>query len=157
MFPVISGMKHSPQAVPLLLRALGSLLFVAVKTQQGIPEHMLELNGSWETANASSWSVGVQKKELWLSDFQTLLENTLENTSAEVLPLKYLNYPKNYPENLFLFIKTNFPLDGFIYQGRAPLPTGFLGYLTFPSIFKEENKKKYKKRGNDCTALAALI
>lgn len=71
----------------------------------------------------------------------------LENTSAEVLPLKYLNYPKNYPENLFLFIKTNFPLDGFIYQGRAPLPTGFLGYLTFPSIFKEENKKKiYKKR-----------
>lgn len=33
--------------------ALGSLLFVAVKTQQGIPEHMLELNGSWETSNAS--------------------------------------------------------------------------------------------------------
>lgn len=60
----------------LLLGALGSLLFVAVKTQQGIPEHMLELNGSWETSNASSWSVCVEKKELWLRDFRTLLEHT---------------------------------------------------------------------------------
>lgn len=84
----------------------------------------------------------------------------LENASPEVLPLKYLNYPKNYPKNLSLFITATSPLMGSSVRAgpessraAAPLPTGFLAYLTFPSIFREENNKK----GRNSRALAALI